>query len=437
MVVDDNRAVLKAVDLLMSPLLEHVATCPNPQLIPSMLKELRPNAVLLDMNFHAGINSGNEGIYWLREIKRLSPNTKVVLFTAYADISLAVTGMKEGADDFVVKPFENKALSDTLLRVIGGDKPSKSKQTNHNAPTMLWGDTPAMRDLRLMAEKVAPTDANILITGENGTGKDLLAREIHALSLRAEGPLEIVDMGAVVDTLFESELYGHVRGAFTDAKADRIGKFESAQGGTVFLDEIANLSLALQAKLLTVLQQRQVVPVGGNKPRPVDVRLICATNGDLEAMVREGKFRQDLYYRINSIHLELPPLRERRDDIESLSQLFIDKYSQQYGKQAPTLSASALEALRQYPWPGNIRQLQHTIEKAIILNDKGALVASDFDLPPACAIDSNPQEQTLEEMERSMIAKTIAECQGNMSAVAKRLGVTRQTLYNKIKKYNL
>lgn len=435
LVVDDNRAVLQSVDLLMSAQLEKVVTCTNPELIPSLLKEHKPDAVLLDMNFHAGINSGNEGIYWLREIKRLSPNAQVVLFTAYADISLAVNGMKEGATDFIVKPFDNKVMANTLLKVISPK--TKSQIPNPKSQAMLWGSSPSMERLKIMVEKVAPTDANILITGENGTGKDLLARELHAQSLRAQGPLEIVDMGAVVDTLFESELYGHVRGAFTDAKTDRIGKFESANGGTIFLDEIANLPLPLQAKLLTVLQQRQVVPVGSNSPRPVNVRLICATNRDLEAMVQEGTFRQDLYYRLNSIHLELPPLRKRKMDIPVLANLFIEKYSKQYGKTAPKLTDGAIKALSECQWPGNIRQLQHCIEKAVILCDKTQLTASDFDLPVISPVMESSGKTTLEDMEQRMIAQAIAECQGNMSLVAKRLGITRQTLYNKIKKYNL
>ncbi|MCC8118107.1 MAG: sigma-54 dependent transcriptional regulator [Bacteroidales bacterium] len=435
LVVDDNRAVLQSVDLLMSAQLEKVITCTNPELIPSLLKEHKLDAVLLDMNFHAGINSGNEGLYWLREIKRLSPNTQVVLFTAYADISLAVNGMKEGAADFVVKPFDNQTMSETLLKAISPKPKDKGRKTK--GQNMLWGSSPAMERLRIMVEKVAPTDANILITGENGTGKDLLARELHAQSLRAQGPLEIVDMGAVVDTLFESELYGHVRGAFTDAKTDRIGKFESANEGTIFLDEIANLPLPLQAKLLTVLQQRQVVPVGSNSPRPVNVRLICATNRNLEAMVQEGAFRQDLYYRINSIHLELPPLRQRKADILALANLFIEKYAKQYGKGAPQLSQGAINALTDCQWPGNIRQLQHCIEKAVILSDKPMLTSSDFDLPQNSPALESAGETTLEDMEQRMIAQAIADCQGNMSLVAKRLGITRQTLYNKIKKYNL
>lgn len=435
LVVDDNRAVLQSVALLMEPQLESVVTCLNPGQIPSLLKELKPDVVLLDMNFHAGINSGNEGLYWLKEIKRLSPATKVVLFTAYADVSLAVTGMKEGASDFIVKPFDNKVMAETLLKAIS-QKP-KSQIPNPRTPNMLWGASPVMQKLRTIVEKVAPTNANILITGENGTGKDLLAREIHAQSLRAQGPMEIVDMGAVVDTLFESELYGHVRGAFTDAKTDRIGKFQSAHGGTIFLDEIANLPLPLQAKLLTVLQQRQVVPVGSNQARPIDVRLICATNRDLESMVREGTFRQDLFYRINSIRLELPPLRQRREDIPALAKLFIEKYSKQYGKEAPQLSDSAVETLFKCQWPGNIRQLQHCVEKAVILCDKPMLTSADFDLPQPSAALESATETTLEDMEQRMIAQAINECQGNMSLVAKRLGITRQTLYNKIKKYNL
>lgn len=436
MVVDDNRAVLQSVKILMEPLLEKIILCTNPELIPSLLREEKPDTVLLDMNFHAGINSGNEGLYWLRQILKIAPATPVVLFTAYADVSLAVRGMKEGAVDFVVKPFENQVLQDTLLKAINPSIKSKPSSNQPNSG-MLWGNSPAMQELRLMIEKVAPTDANILITGENGTGKDLLAREIHSLSVRRNGPIEIVDMGAVVDTLFESELYGHVKGAFTDAKTDRTGKFESAHGGTLFLDEIANLPLQLQAKLLTVLQQRQVVPVGSNKSRPIDVRLICATNRNLEEMVNEGSFRQDLYYRINSIHIKLPALRERKDDIVSLSDLFVGKYSQQYNKTKPSLSDDAKNALTQCVWPGNIRQLQHCIEKALILNgDKAELTADDFDLPKEFATNAEGAS-TLEEMERRMIAQAIDECQGNMSLVAKCLGITRQTLYNKIKRYGL
>ncbi len=436
LVVDDNRDVLQSVKLLMEPMVEHVILCTNPELIPSLLKEQKPDAVLLDMNFHAGINSGNEGLYWLREIRKLSSRTRVVLFTAYADISLAVKGMKEGAVDFVVKPFDNKALSETLIKALENE-PIRSTRGGQASSAMLWGESEAMKALRMMVEKVAPTDANILITGENGTGKDLLAREIHALSLRNAGPLEIVDMGAVVDTLFESELYGHVRGSFTDAKTDRVGKFESAHGGTLFLDEIANLPMPLQAKLLTVLQQRQVIPVGSNKGRPIDVRLICATNRDLDAMVADGIFRQDLYYRINSIHLEIPPLRKRKADIRPLAQLFLEKYCAQYSKPLPSLCESAIDALMNCSWPGNIRQLQHCVEKAVILSDKPSLTGADFDLPQTSASSQIETEATLEDMEQRMITHAIAECNGNMSLVANRLGISRQTLYNKIKKYGL
>lgn len=301
---------------------------------------------------------------------------------------------------------------------------------------MLWGKSPEMQKVRMLVEKVAPTDANILITGENGTGKDLLAREIHRLSLRHQGPMEIVDMGAVIETLFESELYGHAKGAFTDAKTNKAGKFETAHGGTLFLDEIGNLPYHLQAKLLTALQQRKIIRVGTNTPRDIDIRLICATNRDLPRMVAEGKFRQDLFYRINTVVIELPPLRERREDIPQLVETFVRKYAEIYSREIPKVSDEAMRRLCSQSWPGNIRQMEHTVEKALILTDSDTLHAHDFDLH-----DQHPspveQPTTLEAMEFKAITEAIRQNQGNMSEVARQLGITRQTLYNKLRKYGI
>jgi DNA-binding NtrC family response regulator len=432
LVVDDNKDILSAVRLLMRNRVE-VVTASTPDSIPDLLRRHHPQVVLLDMNFRAVINSGNEGLYWLSEIRRLSPQTAVILFTAYADVNLAVEGMKQGAVDFVVKPFENDTLTEAILKAFKG----KGSRPGTPSPRMLWGESAVMTNLRGIVGRVAATDANILITGENGTGKDLLAREIHRMSLRSAGPMETVDMGAVTDTLFESELYGHVKGAFTDARADRAGKFETAHGGTLFLDEIGNLPYHLQAKLLTSLQQRQVVRVGSNVPRSIDIRLICATNLDLPMMVRGGSFRQDLYYRINTVELQLPPLRSRQEDIPLFVNLFLDKYAKVYGKEVPEVSADAMRRLQSRPWPGNIRQLEHAVEKALILCDGASLGVADFDLFDEPSTAGATPGGTLEEMERNAIASAIRQHGGNLAEVARKLGITRQTLYNKIRKYGL
>ncbi|MDE6522314.1 MAG: sigma-54 dependent transcriptional regulator [Muribaculaceae bacterium] len=434
LIVDDNKDVLSAVKMLMRAKVDEVITESNPSSIPVLLQKHKPQVVLLDMNFRATINTGNEGLFWLREIKRMSPETSVVLFTAYADVALAVEGMKIGASDFIVKPFDNTNLSETLLNAFGSKK--KNTQRNSSSPQMLWGESPEMQRVRKLVEKVAPTDANILITGENGTGKDLLAREIHRLSNRSSGPIEIVDMGAVIETLFESELYGHAKGAFTDAKADRAGKFETAHGGTLFLDEIGNIPYHLQAKLLTSLQQRKIIRVGTNTPRDIDIRLICATNRNLQQMVAEGDFRQDLFYRINTVTIELPPLRNRPEDIPALVEMFVKKYAGIYSKPEAKVTEDAMKRICSQSWPGNIRQLEHTVEKALILSDRVTLGIQDFDLheSPNPATD---QSTTLESMERNAITSAIKIHGGNMSEVARHLGITRQTLYNKLRKYGL
>ena len=412
LIVDDNRGVLTALQLLLKPYFEGIITLPSPVTLPSVLRERSWQVVLLDMNFTSGINTGNEGLYWLHEIKKLCPTLPVVLFTAYADIDLAVRGIKEGATDFVVKPWNNQKLVETLLNAVSasetkspanGPNAGRTAESSHlfaDTRNMYWGNSPAMQQLRLLVEKVASTDANILITGENGTGKEMLAREIHSLSPRNRQEMVSVDMGAVTESLFESELFGHVKGSFTDAHADRAGKFEAASRSTLFLDEIGNLPY------------------------------------HLPEMVAKGEFREDLLYRINTIHLEIPSLRERPEDIIPLAELFIARFCKQYDKPPVKLTDGACEKLTLHPWYGNIRELEHAIEKAIIICDNETLPAELFQLarrtgtPEAAA-------STLEEMEMQMIRKTLDKCSGNLSAVAAQLGITRQTLYNKMKKYGL
>ena len=444
LVVDDNKGILTAVQMLLGTYFEKVITISTPNKIKATLHDENIDVVLLDMNFSAGINTGNEGLFWLSEIKKEDASIQVVLFTAYADIDLAVRGIKEGAADFVVKPWDNAKLLETLKTAynirtanrkgisIATDKLVVSKESG-----MFWGESNAMQQLRSLIEKVARTDANILVTGENGTGKEMLAREIHLLSNRKKETLVPVDMGAITETLFESELFGHVKGAFTDARADRPGKFEVANKGTLFLDEIGNLSYHLQAKLLTALQRRSIVRVGSNTPIPVNIRLICATNRDLQEMVQKGDFREDLLYRINTFHVEIPPLRERPEDIVPLTEIFLSKYTKIYGKTAMCLSLDAKEKLKAQPWFGNIRELEHTIEKAVIIAERSVLDGNDFDFPRAKKKPVTKEATTLEEMEYNMIKNAMDKYSGNLSLVASQLGISRQTLYNKIKRYEL
>lgn len=435
-VVDDNKGVLTALQLLLKNYFNEVITLSSPNNLLPALRNESAEIVLLDMNFTAGINSGNEGLFWLHEIKKVNPHIPVVLFTAYADIDLAVKGIKEGATDFVVKPWDNNKMVETLLAACNKKKKNSKEKIETSTPDMYWGESPVMKQLRTLVEKVAATDANILITGENGTGKEVLAREIHSLSLRKQQPMIVVDMGAITETLFESELFGHIKGSFTDAYADRAGKFEIADNGTLFLDEIGNLPYHLQAKLLTVLQRRSVIRVGSNAPIPVNIRLVCATNRNLQEMVNKEEFREDLLYRINTIHIEIPSLRERKEDIIPLSEIFLARFCQQYDKQPMKLSNEAKDKLISYPWYGNIRELEHALEKAVIISDGAILSGNSFQLPQKKEIPDSAVS-TLEEMELKMIQKAIEKCKGNLSAVASQLGITRQTLYNKMKKFNL
>jgi DNA-binding NtrC family response regulator len=443
LVVDDSNAILTAVRMLAEAYFRKVITLASPHQIDAALNGEEIDAVLLDMNFSAGINTGNEGLFWLSEIKKKAPSMPVVLFTAYADIGLAVRGIKEGAVDFVVKPWDNTRLIETLqnaCQISGANKKGialpPQKQVASKEGGMFWGESAAMQQLRSLLEKVAGTEANILITGENGTGKEMLAREIHLLSKRKKEAMIPVDMGAITETLFESELFGHVKGAFTDARADRPGKFEAANRGTLFLDEIGNLPYHLQAKLLTALQSRSIVRVGSNLPIAVNIRLIAATNRDLQEMVDRRQFREDLLYRINTIQVEIPPLRERPEDIVPLAAMFLAGYARTYGKPALGLSGEAKEKLKAQPWYGNIRELQHTVEKAVIISEHALLDDGDFDFARKKEPDLQ-EAATLEEMEHRMIKNALDKHGGNLSLVASQLGISRQTLYNKLKRYGL
>lgn len=442
LVVDDNSGIRAALQLLLPMYFSQVELIPSPKELISRMAEFRPDVVLLDMNFHTDINTGNEGLYWLSEIKKLRPDIEVVLFTAYADIQLAVEGMKRGAFDFVVKPWDNDKMIQ-ILQAAYANRSKEAKQADKvpaSAIPMLWGKGQAMSDIRKTVEKIAATDASVLITGENGTGKDVLAGEIHRRSLRGVKPMVCVDAGALTETLFESELFGHVKGAFTDAHTDRVGKFELADGGTLFLDEIGNIPLHLQAKLLRALQNRTITRVGDTKAIPVDIRLICATNKDLENMVRSGEFREDLYYRINTVLLHLPALRERTDEIVSFAEMFIAKYSERYRRQVSGMTPEALEMLKRHTWSGNIRELQNCIEKAVIMSDGTTLDISDIELPRDIMHTERQLmsgSETLEETEEKAIRAAMARFGGNLSMVAKVLHISRPTLYTKLKKYNI
>jgi DNA-binding NtrC family response regulator len=447
LIVDDNKSILSALEILLQDDFEEVRTIANPNQLTALIETGKYDLVLLDMNFSAGVNTGNEGLYWLSRIRELHPDMEVVLFTAYGDVELAVKALKRGAADFILKPWDNNKLRATLRNVLQLQQSKKEiRQLKHKEQALkneinregfqFIASSPQMLEVLSLVHKVARTDANVLITGEHGTGKELIARELHRTSKRAGEILVTVDMGAISETLFESELFGHKKGAFTDAREDRTGKIENAASGTLFLDEIGNLPLQLQAKLLTVLQNRTVTPIGSNKPVPVDIRLVCATNRNLDEMVTEGQFREDLLYRINTIHIEIPPLRDRKDDIAAIASHFLKVYCSKYRKPCNSLSEGALKKLTAYHWPGNIRELQHTVEKAVILSDTGELTPGDFFFK-STPENENIFDGTIEELEKRMIARGLHKNSRNLTAVAEQLGITRQTLYNKIKKYNL
>ena len=437
LVVDDNSGIRAALKVLLPLHFTQVELIPSPKELVTKMADFRPDVVLLDMNFHTDINTGNEGLFWLSEIKKRSPDTEVVLFTAYADIQLAVEGMKRGAFDFIVKPWDNDKLVETLKAAYNRTGKKEKAVVPPSSMKMFWGKGPAMSGIRQTVEKISGTDATVLITGENGTGKDVLAGEIHRMSNRALRPMVCVDAGAITETLFESELFGHVKGAFTDAHADHVGKFEQANGGTLFLDEIGNIPPHLQAKLLRALQNRCITRVGDDKSIPIDIRLICATNKDLKQMVANGEFRQDLYYRINTFVLHLPALRERTDEILPFAEMFVNKFAEKYRRNVKGISADAAEVLKGNFWSGNIRELSNCIEKAVILSENELLTAADLEIIPARPSVEVSGTDTLEETEEKAIRAAMARFGGNLSMVAKSLEISRPTLYAKLKKYGI
>jgi len=445
LVIDDNKSVLSALEILLQFEYKSVQTISNPNQISSFPNLDGIDIILLDMNFSAGVNTGNEGLFWLKEIKKKSPNTSVIMMTAYGAVDLAVTALKEGASDFVLKPWNNERLLTTVKSAYelrqSKQEINKLKKKEHDLKRVInedknhiIGNSTALTTVLNLVRKVAKTDVNVLITGENGTGKELIARELHRLSPRKDEVFIGVDMGSIAENLFESELFGHVKGSFTDAKDNRAGKFEAAHQGSLFLDEIGNMSLQTQAKLLSAIQNKSIVRVGSNKHISVDIRLICATNCNLEQMVSEGLFREDLLYRINTIHIEVPPLRERKGDIPILADFFLKQFANKYDKSGLRINSMALEKLEGYPWPGNIRELQHTMERAVILSEGNVLKPTDFLLHSKSSQSIIDGPKTLDEMEIHMITKALEAHDGNYSAAAEQLGVSRQTLYNKMKK---
>jgi DNA-binding NtrC family response regulator len=445
LVVDDNKSILSALEILLLPEFKEVTLLSNPSQIPSELRKKDYNLVILDMNFSAGINTGNEGIYWLERIRENNPDISVVMITAYGDISTAVKALKAGASDFVLKPWDNDKLLATLKLAVQlnfskkevshlRERETELKKALTREQKYIIGSSPGLMHVMKMVRKVAGTEANVLITGENGTGKELIAQEIHRSSERSEEVMVSVDMGAISETLFESELFGHVKGSFTDAHESRPGKFETAEKGTLFLDEIGNLSFHLQGKILAAIENRHITRIGSNQPVPINIRLICATNRNLEHMVQEGLFREDLLYRINTIQIEVPPLRDRGNDIVLLTDFFLTKFASRYNKTGLKINQQAHEKLLKYKWPGNIRELQHTIEKAVILSESSILKPEDFYLKSSDRAMINGTNPTLEEAEYRLIKEALERNGGNFSAAADQLGITRQTLYNKLKK---
>ncbi|RXK62701.1 sigma-54-dependent Fis family transcriptional regulator [Lacibacter luteus] len=446
LVIDDDTDVLTAVRLLLKTEVKEVVTEKNPENIRHLLSKNEFDLILLDMNFNSTIHTGNEGLYWLRKIKEFNNSPAVVMITAYGDIDLAVRSLKEGASDFMIKPWHNEKLIGTIGEAI---KKRNSLKTNTSAVirsadsiigTQLLGESEAMNDIFLKIEKIAPTDANVLILGENGTGKDLIAQAIQQKSLRNNKPFIKVDAGALTESLFESELFGHKKGAFTDAREDRIGRFEAANGGTIFLDEIGNINLQQQAKLLSVLQNRQVIKLGSNEPVPIDIRLICATNLPLAELANEARFRKDLIYRINTVEITVPPLRNRKEDIQLLAQHYANLYADKYIKPKMELDKKAVEKLTTYHFPGNVRELQYSIERAVIMADGESLQADDIIFSPIETARQQEDEQhdlKLSSVEKNTILRVIEKHNGNITKAAKELGLTRTALYRRLTKYDI
>lgn len=450
LIIDDNREILIALKILLRPYFRTIHTATEPQVVHQLMEEETFDLILLDMNFNPGKHSGKEGLYWLEQILQKDAQASVMCMTAYGAVKLAVEAMQAGAVDFIEKPWDEEKLIASILRAQNFSKTRRKLQTLQKSQALITsskddnqgfiiGQSPQMQQLWESIEKIAPTDANVLITGENGTGKELVARALHKRSQRPEQSFIAVDMGAITPTLFESELFGHVKGAFTDAHNDKPGWFQTASGGTLFLDEIANIPANLQAKLLSVLQRREVIPVGSQHPIAVDIRLITATNANLTKKVLVGSFREDLYYRLNTLHLHLPPLRERTDEIAPLASYFQKQISRKYAKPFVPLHENVLQRLSSYPWPGNIRELKHTIERAIILSEDGNIRKEHLYLSPISDYGSEASSQTytLATHEKELIQKAIRDARGNYSQAAKMLGISRRTLYNKIEKYGI
>lgn len=448
LMIDDDEDVLLAAKMLLKKQNHHVIIEKNPNKIPFLLNNDTYDVILLDMNFSKDITSGKEGFYWLEKILEKDPQAVVILITAFGDVEMAVKALKQGATDFVLKPWQNEKLIATISTAIKlrqsyseVDKLRKAKVMLEEQISKPFGEiigkSPAINEVFGLVEKVAKTDANVLILGENGTGKELIARAIHQRSLRKDNSFVSVDMGAITETLFESELFGHKKGAFTDAREDRPGRFELANGGTLFLDEIGNLSLSLQSKLLSALQARQVTRVGSNQSIPVDIRLICATNMPLHQMVKEGTFRQDLLYRINTVEIKVPPLADRMEDITLLAQHYLEHYAKKYHKSVNTISPGATDKLKRYAWPGNIRELQHSIERAVIMTDSPSLQESDFLFSRPVSSSASPETLNLDEVEKAAIVKALSLYSGNISKAADELGLTRASLYRRMEKYGL
>jgi DNA-binding NtrC family response regulator len=451
LIVDDNEDLLKAAKMHLKRHFTQVDIEKNPEAIPALMNNEDYDVILLDMNFTKDVSSGSEGYFWLEKILSLDPSAVVVLITAYGDVQMAVKAIKAGATDFVLKPWENEKLLATLFAAMrlreSRDVIENLKIKNHEINQALndryseiIGTSGAMQKIFQTIDRVAKTDANVLILGENGTGKELIARAIHRNSSRKNENFASVDLGSITETLFESELFGHKKGAFTDAKEDRAGRFELANNGTLFLDEIGNLSMPLQAKLLTVLHNRKVSRVGSNKDTPIDIRLICATNMPLYDMVKENRFRQDLLYRINTIEIEVPPLRERFEDIPLLANHFLKHYAEKYQKSVNKISDGAVTRMHKHPWPGNIRELQHSIERAVILSNGSVLQPEDFNFTPSAGKEDGQlalEQYNLEEVEKLLIRKVLKKYNGNITQAASELGLTRSSLYRRLEKYGL
>ncbi|XWN35893.1 MAG: sigma-54 dependent transcriptional regulator [Balneola sp.] len=450
LVVDDDADVLQAARLFLKQHVKSIETEKDPNSIPTLLKNNRYDLILLDMNFTEDVSSGKEGFFWLQKILEIDPSIAVILITAYGDIDKAVQAVKAGATDFVLKPWKNEKLLTTVMSAMQltdskrevAELKETQKQINsdidHHYKDII-GRSPAMINVFNTIEKVAATDANVLILGENGTGKEMIARALHRRSARHENVFMNVDMGAITDSLFESELFGYVKGAFTDAKEDKAGRFELANGGTLFLDEIGNLPVPLQSKLLTVLQNRKVNRVGSAKSKEIDIRLVCATNQPLNEMVADSTFRQDLLFRINTIEIQLPPLRERIEDIEALTDHFIKLYSKKYKKEVNGCSKETIKKLEKHSWPGNVRELQHATERAVIMSESTILQPSDFLLTQEIS-DSEQvifEDYNLEEVEKMVLRKALKKHEGNISKAAEELGLTRASLYRRMDKYGL